>query len=66
MDEDKVVDFKQAKQGRRNRAVTQQVASRQSAPRRSWGRKVWHVVQVALFLVVLSFFVRLCHGGSML
>lgn len=66
MDEHKVVDFKQAKQRRRNHTSPRQPAPRQSTTRSAWGSKVWHVVQVVLFLVVLSFLVRLCHGGSIL
>ena len=72
MNERKVVSFKDAKKRRGNSKATalprqqtpRQPAPRPTSPRRAWGRKIFHAVQVVLFLIILSLFVKLCHGGS--
>lgn len=69
MNERKVVSFAAAKKRRRNSkiaALPRQKTMRATSQRNSssWGRKAFHIVQVVLFLIILSLFVKLCHGGS--
>ena len=69
VNESKVVSLEEAKKRRGNRKAStppQQKAQRAtpSEGSSSWGRKIFHVVQVVLFLIILSLFVKLCHGGS--
>ena len=69
MNERKVVNLEEAKKRRRTskvvplplRKTTHPASARR--PRR-WGRKLLHAAQVVLFLIILSLFVKLCHGGS--
>ncbi len=68
MNERKVVSLEEAKKRRGNRKAStpprQKAQRATSSARSSWGRKIFHVVQVVLFLIILSLFVKLCHGGS--
>ena len=70
MNERKVVSFKEAKK-RRDRKSKVVPLPRQNTPHappqrssRKWGQKAFHALQVVLFLIILSLFVKLCHGGS--
>ncbi len=65
MDKRKVVSFEAAKKHRRNSkaATSSPRQERPDPPRHPWRRKAFHIVQVVLFLIVLSLFVKLCHGG---